>query len=68
MKVQWLIICHAVQGTRVQSLVRKLRSQHATEQLKLHAATTEVWALWSPHAVTTEPAHSRVQAPQHMTQ
>ena len=59
MKVQWLIICHAVQGTLVQSLVRELRSQHATEQLSLHAATTEVRALWSPHATTREPAHHK---------
>ena len=31
MKVQRLIICHAVQGILVRSLVRELRSRHATE-------------------------------------
>ena len=58
---QWLRICHAMQGTWVQSLVKELRSPHAVEQLSPHVTTREARA----PTTTTEPIsrNRRAHAP-----
>ena len=72
--VQWLRIRLPMQGMRVQSLVRELRSHHAAGQLSSRATTREPMCrnyrahmLWSPCHKTREKSsrrNERSQVPQ----
>ena len=66
--VQWLRIRLPIQGTRVRSLVRQLRSHMPQGNLSLHTASTEPVCsgahapqLESPYAATPEPVSSRAR-------